>query len=388
MKFIKTILSKRFAHNIRIQTNYLINIFNNKKYIKTDNYEIIKKKKGSIEKIYFPKLHKINDGGYISLITNDIKLICFENAIITDGSDFIRFKDFSVYHPYFNQKVNDYFIITSPDYLKKAKNGYLLKNIKIKNKYRLAFNLVTRNRSWSHYLVLVLPKLKFIKSLNKNENYVIITNQIKDKQLIELIELEVSNFKNIEVINLKQGESVECEKLYHVELDSFICNQGFLSSPFSVLAPSFVRNYWADLKSKLIEQQQLQNKKLFLGRSGLRNISNYDEILSFFVSKGFIEVFPEEYSLIEKAKLFNSSSHIVGPASSGFTNIIFCQEGTKVISFINFARTTDTLMGSYCEENNINVELITGNDLIPEDMNSNFYIDIEIIEEYFNEDYF
>ena len=387
---LKKNLKPSYKIKLREEFNFFMNFFNHEKYkyVSEKDYKIDFVKSGLEEKVYLQKVHDICSQGSYTVYPNDIKIIIFENAIITEGSDFIRLNQNRVYNPCFNFTVNKYYITNSSDFLKKSKQSYILKKVNVSRNYNLIFNLVSNNTSWSHYLAIVLPKIRLISKLNINEVITIVTNEINDQQIIELIKISTVKFENIQVVNLIRGESIYCKKIYHVELDSYISSNGFLSSPHSIFISKFTRDYWLELKDKLVKKSSIKGLKLFIGRKGLRNISNYEEIRDFFISIGFVEVFPENFSLVEKVETFNSASHIVGPASSGFSNIIFCKEKTKVVWFINFARTLDTYLPTYCIENKIDFFSLIGEDECPEDLNSNFYIDIETIKSYFNNDYF
>ena len=387
---IKKYLNPHYKIKFRQEFNFFMNFLNHKKYKYLSEKDFRKDilKSGSEEKVYLQNIHGISGRGFYTVLPNDIKIITFENAIISEGSDFIRLKHNKIYNPYFNFTVNKYFVITSPDYLKSKGQKYFLKNVNTSKKYKRVFNLVSSNNSWSHFLALVLPKIQLLGKLSVNKSITVITNEIRDQQILELIKIEISEYKNIELVILKKGESVDCEKLFHVDLDSYIAIHGFLSSSHSVFISKFTREYWFKLKNKLVYKNNKQDIKLFIGRRGKRNASNYKLVRDFFINKDFVEIFPEDYTLQKKANIFNSASHVVGPGSSGFTNIIFCQQKTKVVWFLNFARTCDTYLSTYCVENNIDFCSIVGDDEIPEDLDTNYYLDIELIKSYFNDAYF
>lgn len=387
---LKKNLKPSYKIKIREEFNFLMKFFNHKKYkcVHEKNLQNELLQIGLEEKVYLQNIYGISSQGYYKVFPNDIKMIAFDNATISEGSDFIRLKHNKIYNPYFNFTVNKYFITTSPDYLKSKGKKYFLKNVNTSKKYKRVFNLVSSNKSWSHFLALVLPKIQLLGKFSDDKSITVITNEIRDQQILELIKIELSEYKNIELVILKNGESVDCETLFHIDLDSYIAIHGFLSSPHSIFISKFTREYWLKLKTKLVAKNNNQDLKLFIGRKGKRNVSNYKLVRDFFMNKGFVEIFPEEYTLQEKVNLFNSASHIVGPGSSGFTNIIFCQEKTKVVWFLNFARTCDTYLTNYCNENNIDLTTLVGDDEIPEDLNSNYYLNIELIKSYFNDAYF
>lgn len=77
-----------------------------------------------------------------------------------------------------------------------------------------------------------------------------------------------------------------------------------------------------------------KNGRLFISRAKAvgRNMVNEEEVFSFLKNEyGFIKIFAEEYSTADKAKLFNDAECIVGPHGGGFTNLLFCTQGCKVV---------------------------------------------------------
>ena len=81
------------------------------------------------------------------------------------------------------------------------------------------------------------------------------------------------------------------------------------------------------------------NKKLtriFIGRSG-REFNQLQRMSGFFNKLGFVEVFPSTIPC-EKLELFANAEYIVGPGSSGFSNVIYCRKLKGLIKFYNVSR--------------------------------------------------
>ena len=73
--------------------------------------------------------------------------------------------------------------------------------------------------------------------------------------------------------------------------------------------------------------------KLYISRrEGVgRGIENRDEVWAHLEPLGFQEVFLEDYSVVEQARLFNGAKEIVSPHGAGLANLTFCEPGTKVV---------------------------------------------------------
>lgn len=61
-----------------------------------------------------------------------------------------------------------------------------------------------------------------------------------------------------------------------------------------------------------------------------RKLANEDDVVEFFKSKGFVEIFSENLSTDQKILLFNSANHIVGPIGGGLCNALFCNGECKL----------------------------------------------------------
>jgi len=74
-------------------------------------------------------------------------------------------------------------------------------------------------------------------------------------------------------------------------------------------------------------------KHIFISRSKAqyRRISNEAALIDFLSSKGFVTVYLEDLSVYDQAALFSNADVIVGPHGAGFTNLIFCKPGTRII---------------------------------------------------------
>lgn len=61
-----------------------------------------------------------------------------------------------------------------------------------------------------------------------------------------------------------------------------------------------------------------------------RRLINEDEIVEYLTRNGFIEVFTENLSTVDKISLFNNAEHIIGPIGGGLCNVLFSNKKTKL----------------------------------------------------------
>lgn len=81
--------------------------------------------------------------------------------------------------------------------------------------------------------------------------------------------------------------------------------------------------------------QSTKRRKIFLERKSGRNIVNNKEVKKMLINMGFESIDPASLSFENQVKLFNESEFIIGAAGSAFTNLIFCNPGTIVVSLVN-----------------------------------------------------
>jgi capsular polysaccharide biosynthesis protein len=94
-------------------------------------------------------------------------------------------------------------------------------------------------------------------------------------------------------------------------------------------------------------------KKIFISRknASARRSFNEDEIAEFMSKNGYTIVAPETYSVAEQVALFHHAKCIVACSGAAFTNLLYCQSGSKVIIMNNYRQpigvfnTIATLVG-------------------------------------------
>jgi len=66
-----------------------------------------------------------------------------------------------------------------------------------------------------------------------------------------------------------------------------------------------------------------------------RKLMNEDFLVEILNDKGFIEIFGENYSMIEKIILFNNANYVIGAIGGTITNCIFCKYNCKIITLVS-----------------------------------------------------
>lgn len=80
----------------------------------------------------------------------------------------------------------------------------------------------------------------------------------------------------------------------------------------------------------------LLSPKVFISRKDAlqRKVINEDEVFALFEQEGFVRYELDKLSVVDQVLLFYQSEVIVSPQGTGLANIIFCQQGTKIVELL------------------------------------------------------
>ena len=177
---------------------------------------------------------------------------------------------------------------------------------------------------------------------------------------------------------VKQGSRDEC-----IQADELICpslparvvvNDFKLCKKFELSAfyyRDWVISYLRDLLLPLSCQITTHfSERVFISRNDAwqRKIINEDEVFALFEQEGFERYCLSNMSVVEQVALFAQAKYIVGAHSSGLTNLIFCQPGTKVVEI--FQARLDLSFFYIAQQMNLRydyiktIDFVSGNDHI------------------------
>ena len=353
--------------------------------------EVIKTiKEESVESVIYPKIYDYILGGRIDLKSPKINLMKYKDAIAFPLSDFIITQNSVIWHKFHNPQFSR-MIPHDYDLLKVEGNILFIKKPTVYINVKVGYYLCGYNMAWSHFLVEHLPKLYYIRDLRKtlNQDLTIILRNDNDPNIREIVNTYVKSSNGIQTLELKDNEVAVCDTLFHIENTAFISDDVHYEIPAvdyvipKFVAQSIIHNLLPDLLGTNIKISNLMEEtehKLYIGRkSNFRNILNQIEVEEFFRKKGFIIIYPETLTLHEKVNLFQQAAIVVGPGSSGFTNLIFSKPDTKVLIFINVYRCFEPYFGFLSKHFGIDITVITGNDeptsgSVKEELNNSYTI--------------
>lgn len=336
--------------------------------------------RGGVFTNYSPKVLGICDGGEIKYDFEDEIFYELSDVSFNIESDFIRKDEFVVCEKLY-RKDSSILTLEDFDFIKKQGNNIFLiersNSIYLENVFFMTGIL---SGFWSHFLICFYPRLAYLESINTDEISIVIPYKL-DTNIKQLIEENILDQGRIKIIEVDHDTTVFCKKLFYAKINSYILCHSNHSSPYTIQISKQTSQFLFAKFSKLAPKKHLPFRKLFISRTGLRNIQNYSEILSYFMSLGFEEVIPHKLSIDEKRKLFGEAKWIVGPLSSGFTNIIFCNPGVQILAFTNVSRCFDPYLSTLCEIFDGKILFITGSD-VNSDINSDYFINISEVKKF------
>ena len=63
-----------------------------------------------------------------------------------------------------------------------------------------------------------------------------------------------------------------------------------------------------------------------------RKMSNEDELIDFLRDNGYVEVFTEKLTTVEKINMFKQATHVIGAIGGGISNVLFSNKNVKLIA--------------------------------------------------------
>lgn len=328
------------------------------------------------EQVKTPDVHDVTKDNFVTLRKHEIAIYCFPNARIRAKSDIVKFGE-SVFWEKANRPEFAMTIPVDSDFvsINKISRNVVAFEEKAIRYFDNGFSLCgVHTNTWAHFIISYLPKLIALDELNSDVKLTLLVprNMLENnKDLIVFVLSNVNARKDIEIVYVEDDEIVECSNLFYCNAIGYLCDHSAYVSP----ASSCISDYGAKAVQKVSNRiwstvKMSQPRRLYIGRGAGRNLFNAAEVEKYLIQNGFEIVHPHLMTLEEKINTFGNASHICGPVSSGFANMIFCKNKVKILGFFNFARCFDPFISGLSYAGGLNHEILfmTGH----EDVNSNF----------------
>jgi capsular polysaccharide biosynthesis protein len=177
-----------------------------------------------------------------------------------------------------------------------------------------------------HWMFDLLPRFHLLSKSSSGPDNIdsIVINKLNlhfQKQYLEALDIDFSRL-------------MECEKdNFHIKAQKLIV-PSITRGAAPKWACDFLHN---DIGRKIITDKKEKKIKLYISRGDakLRRIINEKDIQETLQKYGFECVQLSQLSVSQQADLFASAEIIVSPHGANLSNLVFCNEGTKVIELFS-----------------------------------------------------
>jgi len=171
-----------------------------------------------------------------------------------------------------------------------------------------------------HWIFESLPRLKLLEEVIDEIDYLIVPFNLKKFQLDTLNHLGFSEGK---LLKLKDGDHLQCDKLYVPSLP-------IGSASWSKWTCNFLR------ESFIPEDVAEPHRLIYISRNDAlyRKIINEEEVEDYLQELGFEILQMSELPFLEQVKICAEARIVVGPHGAGLSNIVFCQNA-KILEILS-----------------------------------------------------
>ena len=165
----------------------------------------------------------------------------------------------------------------------------------------------------------------------KNSHYPFVT---------EMLELIGINDKDIEILNSNyEYENIFVSTSYTHDFDSNLPPRKEIYDFYQSISRKVLNIYKNPTPKKIYisRRSHLHNDFSNIGTNYTqrRKLVNEDELVDKLTKEGYIELFTEKLSTIEKIANFANATHVVGCIGGGIANVLFSRPDTKLTAIIS-----------------------------------------------------
>gem|GEM_PF-3729415 len=210
------------------------------------------------------------------------------------------------------------------DYIRHSKDYYRrwLKRKKVSFNSTEAYSLLGyKPGEFYHMMSDILPRLYFIKDILPSSIKYIVPKKSPEAFLeaISAIGIEKS-----QLIFIHEYEDVQVSKLYWSPPLTY---SGFSEPLTSIkLSKNLLKSVYKDQKISLKKRTYITRRD-----SSKRRVSNEKDLINLLLRYDFQVVELSNMTFQDQVKVFNNSLLIIAPHGAGLVNLLYCQQGTRVL---------------------------------------------------------
>ncbi len=189
-------------------------------------------------------------------------------------------------------------------------------------------------QNYAHWMTEVLPRVAVFCDLPAYAEVPIIVNAGLHPNIMQSLALVVGNQRK--VMLLPVGRSIKVNNLVQTSVTGYVPFerrndklQGHSHGMFSSLAFASVL---AKVKPHMTQpKHEPWPNKIYLRRnSGIRKVSNIDEVENFLFPYEYVAVESEKLDFIQQASLFHNAQYIIGSSGAALANLVFCGSNARI----------------------------------------------------------
>lgn len=311
-----------------------------------ENHRIVIESVKTEDNIYY-KLYKIFKGRIYTDTINDTAIID-QNKLVVGPSFQIRKENKKLING--NPSNNIVFEKGTPRIKKKLKGKVL--------------SLLTGgagNSSYWHWLFDVLPRIKLVShvlSIETIDFFLLPSTKKKfQKQTLEYLSISENKWlQSDEYRHIQADEIISTEHPYVIKNNPTDEIQNMPLWIIHWLKKNFLKNLKKDNK-KFAKKFYIDRSDAKSNTSHYRGIINENEIREFLKKNDYAFYTLAELDFLDQVRLFNNAESIIGLHGAGFSNLVFCEPGTKVLEFKS--ETAGDVIGNLAKKNKLIFNSIT-----------------------------
>jgi ASC-1-like (ASCH) protein len=212
-------------------------------------------------------------------------------------------------------------------------------------------------------MIEILPNIMSLTGIDKNVPIV-----LDERFSTEMSEF-VTKLSKRDVIRKTKNIDIKANSLFIIPLSSFVIDEPINfngETNFGIDTALLIK--WRELVLNEIEEKEISqkhSKRIFIKRSGsslvqrgVKNIKAFERVLQ---KNGFEIIIPQEFSLYDQFKIFNSAHTIIMEEGSACANIIFMKPDTNLILLKSYRAKNFKLFEKLAENFNIRVKKVNSN---------------------------
>ena len=336
LPWIYTKALKRPLVSLSTRTPEFDRIFlTNDETVKTPTPEVFPE--GKKTTLITPHSEYVFPGIYIAKVSNAL-VTGATNLVVTDDAILCHdLYDFS--HDYTSEELNGRTYI----WPNRHRIAWLMRTVPIFNIDAGACFTDACAYNYAHWITEVLPRIcQFCQSHEYLEVPIIINGGLH-RNLMESLQTIAGTHR--EVITLSAGVGAQVKQLLLTSAVGYVPferrSKWLKNHSHGRFSPHALMALRKAVREELEERPLTSKRRIFIKRnSGIRNITNAEEIERLLITYGFHVIEPEKLTFAQQVALFSNVDMVVGATGAAMANLIFCEPFARIIIMIPVYRHT------------------------------------------------